>query len=116
MSWQTVSDLISTGCLAMLAGACLVHLNAHVTRESSHCERIGFALVIGGAIGQAASYWWPRAELWPVDVVLHLGLTFVALAMIRGDLRNLLARLRGWDGIDRRSGRDDGRFDGTLGA
>lgn len=113
MNAQTALDITSTVSLLVLAAMCLVHLNAHVNRSSSHCERLGFALVIGGSVGQAASFWWPKVELFPVDAFLHVGLALVALAMVRGDVRNLFARLRGWDGIDRRG--DRGRFDGTLG-
>lgn len=114
MNAQTAFDILSTASLIVLAAMCLVHINEHVTRASSHCERLGFALVIGGACGQALSYWWPKIELFPVDALLHLGLALVALAMVRGDVHNLVARLKGWDGVDRRADRN--RFDGTLGS
>lgn len=92
-----IASIVQTCCLAIVAAAALLHLNA--TRDTAWCERLGFALTAGGAFGVMAETWWLQAE-YVASFILHTGLALVALSLVRGDLRALFGGA--WNGSDRR--------------
>lgn len=99
---MSLLSLLSTAALAIVAAACLVHLKA-MPRGVPWCSRLGFSLVFSGSIGAACEFYWPALEHYFSDQVLYCGMALVALSVLRGDLRQLLARVNGgWDGRDRR--------------
>jgi hypothetical protein len=63
-------------------------------------------LTAAGAFGHACAYWWPWHGADDVETIFHIGLMLVGLAMVRGDLRAMIARAQSWDGKDRRSDRE----------
>lgn len=83
-------DILSSVALLLVCIACALHLNANVGPESAHCERLGFVLTMAGAFGQAVYPWWPKIEAFHFDAVLHIGMSLIALSLMRGHLRAFL--------------------------
>lgn len=100
-----IEQIINTIALLVLSVAVLIYINEHIDRHTAGCERWGFILTAAGAFGHACDYWWPWDGGDEVEIILHIGLALVAVAMVRGDLRAMIARAKAWDGIDRRGER-----------
>ena len=101
---ETLQNIINTICLAAICVAALLHLNG-MNRATAGCERWGFVLTAAGAAGHALSYWWPWGGGDGIETIFHLGLGLVAIAIARGDLREMFATAgiwQQWDGHDRR--------------
>lgn len=94
-----IEAIVCTVCMGVVAGACVLHLNS-LGMEHGHCEKWGFAVTAGGAIGSAAEWWLPRGALIHADTLLAIGLALVALSSVRRPFRDWLAQH--WDGVDRR--------------
>lgn len=100
-----IEQIINTAALLTLCFCVLIYINTHIDRRSAGCERWGFILTAAGAFGRACAYWWPWSGGNEVETIMHFGLALVAIAMVRGDLRAMIARAQAWDGIDRRGER-----------
>ncbi|MCA3000318.1 MAG: hypothetical protein ING75_17150 [Rhodocyclaceae bacterium] len=100
-----IENIINTIALLVLCLAVLLYINQHMDRHTAGCERWGFVLTAAGAFGHACAYWWPWDGGDEVETIMHIGLALVAIAMVRGDLRAMIARAQSWDGIDRRGER-----------
>ncbi len=90
-----------TAFLFVVAVAAVLHLND--MRSEPWFERLGFALVGGGAAGGALEYWWPGVNDAVSGALLHLGLAMVAAAWLAG-------KVRAWNGVERRRAHIDDRF------
>jgi hypothetical protein len=97
-----IEQILNTAALLILCLCVLLYINEHMDRHTAGCERWGFILTAAGAFGHACSYWWPWDGADGVETIMHVGLALVAIAMVRGDLREMLNRAQSWDGKDRR--------------
>ncbi|MFO0157401.1 MAG: hypothetical protein ACK51V_00015 [bacterium] len=95
-------QVINSVALLVLCLSVLLYINEHMDRHTIGCERWGFILTAAGAFGHACDYWWPWAGADGVETIMHVGLALVAVAMVRGDLREMLNRAKEWDGANRR--------------
>jgi hypothetical protein len=96
-----MESVINTAALVVVAVAAFIHLKA-MRKARNDCESVGFAIVMAGAVGCALEPWWPslvklvglagERPSFFVETVFHVGLALVAVAMLRGDLRELLER------------------------
>lgn len=85
---MSIRVLVDTLLLITVAVGALLHLNA--MRERPWCERIGFAIIAGGAAGSAAEYWWPlESTEFISEFLLHIGLALVAVSIARGEISTL---------------------------
>lgn len=99
---DTILGILNSVALAVLLIACACHINT-MDRTTAGCERVGFVLTGAGALGHALAYWWPSVESLEFETMLHVGLACISIAVIRGDLRALVARVEAaWGGRDRR--------------
>jgi len=97
-----IESIANTACLSIVIVACVCHYNG-MHRGTPECERWGFLLVGTGSFGGALSIWWPVWNDFYPEVMQNLGMCLLALGMMRGKLHALIARIRGWDGNERRS-------------
>jgi hypothetical protein len=96
-----METVINTAALVVVAAAAFIHLKA-MQKARNDCESVGFAIVMAGAVGCALEPWWPslvrlaglagERPSFFIETIFHLGLAIVAVAMLRGDLRELLGR------------------------
>lgn len=100
---QTIPAIINTLALLTVCGGMLLYINQHMDRHTAGCERWGFVLTAAGSAGHAMAYWLPWSGKDEVEIILHIGLALVAVAMVRGDLREMLNRAKEWDGANRRT-------------
>jgi len=97
-----VEAIICTAALAIVAIACLAHLKA-MGRAAPLCERLGFSITFGGAIGSALEWWWPKLETLHGDEIFIVGCGVIALSMLVRHFRVRIAVAMGrWDGAERR--------------
>lgn len=100
-----IEAVVNTIALLLVAGFATMRCNS-MNRDTAGCERWGFVLTAAGAIGHALAYWWPQADSMQAETILHVGLALIGFALVRGDLRAMLARAGAWDGrTERRAGR-----------
>jgi hypothetical protein len=97
-----IEQIVNTVALGALCLCILLYINQHMDRHTAGCERWGFVLTAAGSAGHALAYWWPWGGGDEVEIILHIGLALVAVAMVRGDLRAMIARAKAWDGKNRR--------------
>lgn len=99
MNWHAV---ISTVSLVLVAFACLAHIK-NMGRGAHLCERLGFSITFGGALGSAAEWWWPSAEAYHGDLIFVVGCGTIAISVIGKVLRTKIDIAIGkWNGIERR--------------
>lgn len=98
----TAGGIAHTASLAIVCAACVVHLATNVDHRSTHCERWGFVLTGAGAFGEAAYLWTSHVEPWDFGLTMHVGMAFIALNLISGRVRAVLARVPGLRWTDRR--------------
>lgn len=99
MNWEGV---ISTISLLLVAAACLAHIKA-MGRGAHLCERLGFAVTFGGALGSAAEWWWPRLDAYHGDTIFIAGCGLIAVSVIAKVARAKIdIALGSWNGIERR--------------
>jgi len=98
----TAAGIAHTVSLAIVCAACVVHLAPNVDHRSTHCERWGFVLTGAGAFGEAAYLWTSHIEPWDFGLTMHCGMAFIALNLISGRVRAVLARVPGLGWTDRR--------------
>jgi hypothetical protein len=101
-----IEQILNSTALVMVCLCMLLYINKHMDRHTAGCERWGFVLTVAGAFGHACAYWWPWGGGDEVEIILHIGLALVAVAMVRGDLREMLNRAKAWDGKERRGDRE----------
>jgi hypothetical protein len=101
-----IEQILNSAALVTVCMCMLLYINKHMDRHTAGCERWGFVLTAAGALGHACAYWWPWGGGNEVEIILHIGLALVAVAMVRGDLRAMIARAQAWDGKDRRGNRE----------
>lgn len=97
-----IENVANTAFLSIVILACVCHYNG-MTAATPECERWGFLLVGTGSLASALSIWWPIWNDFYPDTMQNLGMALLALGMMRGKLHALIARIRGWDGQERRS-------------
>lgn len=103
MNWEAI---VCTIALVLVAGACLAHLKS-MGRGAHLCERLGFSITFGGAVGSAAEWWWPSLEAYHGDVMFVVGCGVIAFSLLVRHLRDGVAYAIGaWDGIERRRCRE----------
>lgn len=73
----------------------------HVTAWSV-LEVVGLATLLGGCAGSVGEWFLPNAEFHAETIVL-CGAALFAVGISRGALCQVVARLQGWDGGDRRA-------------
>ncbi len=88
--------------LAIVCIACVVHLASNVDHRSTHCERWGFVLCGAGAFGEAAYLWTSHIEPWDFGLTMHVGMALIALNLISGRVRAIIASMPGMRWTDRR--------------
>lgn len=98
----TAANIAHTVSLAIVCAACVVHLATNVDHRSTHCERWGFVLCGAGAFGEAAYLWTSHIEPWDFGLTMHVGMAFIALNLISGRVRAIIAGLPGMGWTDRR--------------
>lgn len=98
----TAGGIAHTVSLSIVWIACVVHLTTNVDHRSTHCERWGFVLTGAGAFGDAAYLWTSHIEPWDFGLTMHIGMAFIALNLISGRVRAVLARVPGLRWTDRR--------------
>ena len=98
----TVSTVAHSVALAIVSIACVVHLASNVDHRSTHCERWGFVLCGAGAFGEAAYMWTSHIEPWDFGLTMHVGMAFIALNLISGRVRAIIASVPGMGWTDRR--------------
>jgi hypothetical protein len=64
-------------------------------------EVLGLATLLGGCAGSIGEWFLPNAEFHAETIVLA-GAALFAIGISRGALCQVVARLHGWDGTDRR--------------
>ena len=55
-----------------------------------------------GSFGDAVYHWTKRVEPYNFELLMHVGMAFIALSLIQGKVRALLARTPGLAWTDRR--------------
>lgn len=90
-------------CLLVVVAACVERINAF-GQGDSHCERIGFVILLGGCVASIGEWWLPRNGWWVnAETIVAAGMCLVAFSVLRPRLRAWLAKVTGrWDGIERR--------------
>lgn len=99
-NWQPLVDTIA---LAVVFVACVIHYTEQLGRHSPTCEVIGFVFTGAGAFGDAVYHWTTKVEHFNFELLMHVGLAFIAVSLIQGHVRALLARTPGLGWTDRRS-------------
>jgi hypothetical protein len=102
---NTAELYVNTAALAFVALACFLHMAHNVDKHSSNFERLGFAFCGGGALGLALLPWWKEWENFPFDTMMHGGMALIALGLVSGHLRAILASIPGLQFADRRRSR-----------
>ncbi len=98
-----LQNIINSAALIIVFLGMVLYINQHMGPHTAGCERWGFILTAAGAFGHACAYWWPWDGARGVELILHIGLALVVVALVRGDLREIFARA--WSGIERRGAR-----------
>jgi hypothetical protein len=78
--------------LALVGFCCVLHINRGI--ENVWCLRLGYAMIIAGALGGALEWWWPWDNQYHYysELTLHSGMAFVAVGLTRDDLRHFILR------------------------
>lgn len=84
--------VMDTCVLITLALLILFYINANVTRATAATERYGMILSLAGSIGIAIGYWTPLSGLYYFQTVLHIGLSLIAVSVLRGEGSLFLAQ------------------------
>lgn len=99
---MNVEAITTTIALSLVAVACVARLK-EMGRGAHLCERIGYALAFGGALGSAAEWWWPRLDSYHGDTIFAVGCGLIAFSVLVRHLRDRLYIAIGrWDGHERR--------------
>jgi hypothetical protein len=100
---QTVAIL---ACVVVFLAA-VMRLN--VLKASRHSmtwwrvlEVLGLAGLMGGCAGSIGEWFLPNAEFHAETIIL-VSVALVAIGISQGQLCQVVARLQGWDGTDRRT-------------
>lgn len=94
--------VVCTVALTLVAGACLARVKM-MGRGAHLCERLGYGITFGGALGSALEWWWPNVEAWHGDTVFAVGCGVIAWSVIlRHFNRRRALALGAWDGRERR--------------
>jgi hypothetical protein len=96
--------IVNSFCLVVVMIVCAARAT-HMPRRGALIERVGLAILAGGALGVACLYWRHWQGVRYVHTILHIGMAIVALSVVRGQWARLVGTLRGWDGVDRRDAR-----------
>lgn len=98
-----IEAIIASLCLLVVVLACVERINAFSTGDS-HCERLGFVILLAGCVASIAEWWLSHTGWnWHAETVVAVGMSLIALSVLRPRLRAWLAKVTGrWDGIDRR--------------
>lgn len=99
-NWQRMVDTV---CMAVVVVACIIHYTENLGRHSPSCEVVGFILTGAGCLGEAIYHWTTRVEPFNFGLLLHIGIAFIAVSLIQGRVRALLARTPGLGWTDRRN-------------
>lgn len=97
-----MANLVNTVALLIVCAAMLIHINQHMSPDTPGCERWGFVLTAAGTFGHAFGYWFQTSGYLWIETIMHIGLALTAIALVRGDLRDMLAKARRWDGKNER--------------
>jgi hypothetical protein len=79
----------------------ILKADSHKVTPWSVLEVIGLATLLGGCAGSIGEWFLPNAEFHAETIVLA-GAAVFAIGISRGALCQVMARLQGWDGRDRR--------------
>lgn len=94
--------LACTVALALVAGAALARIKS-MGRDSHWCERVGYGVTFGGALGSALEWWWPVLPVVRMDTIFVIGCGVIALSvLVRFVQDRLSGHLLQWNGQERR--------------
>lgn len=102
-----IEQLLSIAAAAVVFVTVALRLNIlkverHTLNRWLVLEVLGLATLLGGCAGSIGEWFLPNAEFHAETIVLF-GAAMFALGISRGALCQLVARLHGWDGSDRRA-------------
>lgn len=81
-------------CLLIVVVACIAQYAVNLDRHSPTCALIGYVLAGAGAFGSALYICWPTIDSLPYDTVMHVGMAFIAVSLIREKMRAGLSLAR----------------------
>jgi hypothetical protein len=102
-----MEQILSIAASAVIFAAVCLRLNVlKIERQRvtpwSVMEVVGLATLLGGCAGSMGEWFLPNAEFHAETIVLA-GAALFAIAVSRGALCQVVARLQGWDGCERRA-------------
>lgn len=98
-----IEAIVCTGALVVVMIAILAHLRV-MGREAHWCERVGYSVTFGGALGSALEWWWPSTAEFHGDAIFIVGTGIIAFSVIARFLHGRVAIYTGrWDGCERRA-------------
>jgi hypothetical protein len=77
------------------------HLRLSLDGMFNTLEALGLAAIAGGCAGEIGEWFLPRAEIHAETIVLT-GLAIFVVGVSRGRVCQMVVRMQGWDGTDRR--------------
>lgn len=79
----TLQSIAQSIALTIVCIGCVLHLIDRVDWRSLLCERLGFVFAGAGAFGEVIYLWWPKVELFPFSLLMHVGMALIALSLFR---------------------------------
>lgn len=97
---------VSILCCGVIFSAAAMRLNLlHIASKPVTfwfaLEVVGLITLMGGSVGAIGEWFMDNLDVH-AETIVYLGAAIFAIGISRGQLCSLVARLQGWDGVDRR--------------